>query len=62
MGFPRCDEVRAPVYVRRPGQGNQTAIGSRRESDNPDAEMLDAPLQFDQLRRRERITVLGGAA
>jgi len=54
--------VRAPVYVRRPGQGNQTAIGSRRESDNPDAEMLDAPLQFDQLRRRERITVLGGAA
>src|SRR6516165_4830099 len=57
MGFPRCDEVRAPVYVRGPGQGNQRTIGSRRETDNPDAEMLDAPLQFDQLRRRERITV-----
>jgi hypothetical protein len=62
MGFPRCDEVRAPVYVRRPGQGNRTTIGSRRERDNPDAEMPDAPLQFDQLQRRERITVLGGAA
>jgi len=48
--------------VRRPGQGNQTTIGSRRESDTWDAEMLDAPLQFDQLRRRERIMVLGGAA
>src|SRR6266478_4315648 len=58
MGFPRCDEVRAPVYVRQPGQGNRTTIGSRRESDNPEAKMLDAPLQFDQLRRRERITVL----
>jgi hypothetical protein len=53
--------VRAPVYVRQPGQGNRTAIGSRWESDNPEAKMLDAPLQFDQLRRRERITVLGGA-
>jgi len=49
--------VRAPVYVRQPGQGNRTTIGSRRESDNPEAKMLDAPLQFDQLRRRERITV-----
>jgi len=57
MGFPRCDEVRAPVYVRQPDQGNRTTIGSRRESDNPEAKMLDAPLQFDQLRRRERITV-----
>jgi hypothetical protein len=37
-------------------------ISSRRERDNPDAEMLDASLQLDQLRRRERITVLGGAA
>jgi hypothetical protein len=61
MGFPRCDEVRAPVYVRQPGQGNRTAIGSRWESDNPEAKMLDTTLQFDQLRRRERITVLGGA-
>jgi hypothetical protein len=57
MGFPRCDEVRAPVYVRRPGQGNWTTISSRRERDNADAEMLDAPLQFDQLGRRERIAV-----
>jgi hypothetical protein len=62
IGFPRYDEARASVYVRRPGQGNQTTIGSRRESDTRDAEMLDVPLQFDQLRRRERIMVLGGAA
>jgi hypothetical protein len=48
--------------VRRSGQGNQTTIGSRRESGNADAEMLDAPLQFDQWRRRERIMALGGAA
>src|SRR6516162_2694408 len=39
IGFPRYDEARAPVYVRRPGQGNQTTIGSRRESDNRDAEI-----------------------
>jgi len=62
MGFSRCDEARAPVYARLAGSGNQTTISNRRESDHRDAEMLDAPLQFDQLRRRERITMLGGAA
>src|SRR5262249_40054992 len=55
MGFPRYDEVRAPVYVRRPGQGNRRSIGSRRESDNPDARTPDAPPQFDQLRQAEAI-------